>query len=181
MAESRIKIQLKILHQNLGAEHWEDYKKINQNFRKEIGAASADYKLARDYIDRGLQVIILAFCGTEPAGFIRLDLRSQPPVIGDVYVEPKFRGEMAVENAPWLKNEESYKVWQHLDKAAHVIGKRLAHTDPESYVHTEVGQRIRDWRMSEKNKWESEVNVREPKELFDLLEKNKRPSKVSRI
>jgi hypothetical protein len=53
-----------------------------------------------------------------------LDLRSQPPLIGDIYVEPKFRDQVAVlENIHWLKNEEGYEVWQHLDKAAYVIGK----------------------------------------------------------
>jgi len=167
-----VRIELKYLHGDLGKEYWKDYGALDQKFRQSIGADPGDLTIGREHLERGWRVNVLALCNGEPAGFIRLDLRSQPPFIGDLYIEPKFRGREAVlENTTWLKSEGGYKVWQHLDKAAWVIGRRAGYDDIGAYIHAEAGQKASDWRKTQMPKWEAEVGLSEPRELLDSIKR----------
>jgi hypothetical protein len=156
---------------DLGKEYWKDYGVLDQKFRQSLGVDPGDLAIGREHLKRGLRVNILAFCNNEPAGFIRLDLRSQPHKIGDLYTEPKFRGrEVVLENTPWLKSEEGYRVWQYLDKAVWVIGRRAGYGEIGSYVHAEAGQKASDWRKIQMPKWEKEVGeMDEPRQLLELI------------
>jgi hypothetical protein len=162
-------ISLKILHRNLGRKYLQDYEILNQRFRESIKADRGDFAVAKKLLRLGLQVNILAYCNGEPAGFIRLDLRSQQPLIGDLYVEPKFRREEVILNlkqTPWLDKEAGYKIWQYLIKAAFIIARRAGYEEVESYVHTESGKNARDWRRTQMPKWEPEVKKKhEPSKL----------------
>jgi hypothetical protein len=170
-----IKIELKILYRNFGQEYWSDYENINQKFRKSIGADSGDLKKAKEQLETGILFNILAYCKGEPIGLVRLDMRSQPPVIGDLYVEEKFRHKEAVlENTPWLKNGTDYEVKHYLVKAAFVVARRALFKEVKSYPHNVAGERVADWRRKQQAKWESEImEIYEPREILDSIKEQK--------
>jgi hypothetical protein len=61
-SNSEIKVSLKILHRNLGQEYWSDYETLDQKFREAIGADPGDLAIAREQLELGKRVIILARC-----------------------------------------------------------------------------------------------------------------------
>lgn len=153
-----IKIELKILYRNLGQEYWPDYEMLDQKFRRSIGKDFGDLKKAKEQLESGMRLNILAYCKGEPVGLLRLYMRSQPPVIGDLYVEENFRHKEAVlENTPWLKKETDYEVKHYLAKAAFVVARRAGYKEVESYIHNVAGDRAAKWRSNQMAKWESEL------------------------
>ncbi|MBZ9578212.1 GNAT family N-acetyltransferase [Patescibacteria group bacterium] len=165
------KISLKILHRNLGKKYLSEYKILDQKFRESVEADRGDLAIGEEQLRLGLRVNILVYCKGEPVGFVRLDLRSQPPLIGDLYVEPKFRGkEVVLDQTPWLENESGYKIWQYLIKAAFIIARRAGYKEVGSYIHNESGERLRRWRLIQMPKWELEVGkVDKPSKLLNLI------------
>ena len=116
-AELPIKIELKYLYSDLGKEYWKDYNLLEQKFEKVVGLG--DVPAGKGQLEKEQRLTILALCEGKPVGYIKLDMLNQPPRMGWLYVEEEFRKKLAVlESTPWLKNEEDYKIWQHLIKAA---------------------------------------------------------------
>lgn len=166
----QVKIELKYLYGELGKEYWSHYNKLEPKFNREVGIGNVIS--GKGFLEREHRATLLALSDGKPVGFIRLDLLSQPPRIGWLYVDEEFRKKAAVlENTPWLKSEEGYLVKQHLVKAAWVIGRRLGYKEIGSVIHGEVGQKSREWRLEQMPKWEAEVreNLQEPRELLNLL------------
>ncbi|NYZ75903.1 hypothetical protein H0N98_01465 [Candidatus Micrarchaeota archaeon] len=92
--------------------------------------------------------------------------------MGWLYVEPEFRKKTAVlENTPWLKNEEGYKISQQLIKAAWVIGRRAGNEKIESAFHDEAAPKRREWRNTQMDRWETEVSLLEPRDLLESIRK----------
>jgi hypothetical protein len=174
----QVRIELKILHKDLGKEYWNHYNQLEQGFEKSVGAG--DVMPSRGYLERESRVNIIALCDGKPVGSIRLDLLNHPPSIGWLYVEPEFRDRVSVvENTPWLKSEEGYKVRQHLVKAAWIIGRRAGYEEIGSVIHGEAGQKSREWRLTQMPKWEKEVGeMNEPRELLELMKG--KPERVRR-
>jgi predicted Zn-dependent protease len=172
----KVKIELEILYGNIGKEYWKDYNLLEQKFEKVVDLG--DVPAGKGYLEREHRVNVLALSEGKPVGFIRLDL-TQPPRMGWLYVEEEFRKKQAtLENTPWLKNEEGYKVWQHLIKAAWVIGRRAGNEKVESVFHDEAAPKRREWRNSQMPKWEEEVGLSEPKELLESVKR--KPELVKR-
>lgn len=176
--EMPVRIELKYLHGNLGEEYWKDYRELEKKFEKVVGLG--DVPTGKGHLEREQRVNILALCEGKPVGYIQLDMLNQPPRMGWLYVEEGFRKKIAVlENTPWLKNEESYKIWQYLIKAAWVIGRRVGNEKIESVFHDEAAPKRREWRNSQMDKWEAEVKeMNEPRKLLDLL---KRPVSALKV
>jgi predicted Zn-dependent protease len=164
----KVKIELKLLHGDFGKAYWKDYRELEQKFEKVVDLG--DVPAGKGYLEREHRVNILALSEGKPVGFIRLDMLNQPPRMGWLYVEEEFRKKPAtLENTPWLKNEEGYKIWQHLIKAAWVIGRRAGNEKVESVFHDEAAPKRREWRNSQMPKWEEEVRLPEPKELLEVV------------
>jgi len=164
-----IKIELKYLHGELGKEYWRDYNMLEKKFENVVGLG--DVPAGKGYLERVQRVNILALCEGKPIGFIRLDL-TQLPRMGWLYVEPEFRSKTAVlENTPWLKNEEGYKISQQLIKAAWVIGRRAGNEKIESAFHDEAAPKRREWRNTQMDRWETEVSLLEPRDLLESIRK----------
>ena len=168
-----IGIELKYLYRDLGEGFWPYYEILDQKFRESIGADHGNLAVGKQQLKYELRVNILALCNNEPTGFIRLDLRNQPPLIGDLYVDPVFRGkEIVLEKTPWLKKEKY--LWQTLVKAAYILARRAGYKEVGSYIHTKKGKQVKVWRITQISEWELEVNeMNEPQELLDLLKKQK--------
>jgi hypothetical protein len=169
--EMPIKIELKCLYGDLGKEYWKDYNLLEQKFEKSIPKFSfGDVPVGRGYLEREHRVNILALSEGKPVGFIRLDMLNQPPRMGWLYVEEEFRNRPVVlENTPWLKKEEGYKISQYLIKAAWVIGRRVGNEKIESVFHDEAAPKRREWRNTQMDKWEKEVGLFEPRELLESI------------
>jgi len=164
----QVRIELKILYRDLGEEYWKGYRELEQKFEKVVGLG--DVPAWKGHLEKEQRMVIPALCEAKPVGYIRLDLLNQPPRMGWLYVEEEFRKKIAVlENTPWLKNEESYKIWQYLIKAAWVIGRRVGNEKIESVFHDEAAPKRREWRNTQMDKWENEVGLFEPKELLESI------------
>lgn len=165
------RISLKILHRDLGKSFLSDYKILDEKFRESIGVDQGDLTIGERQLKLGLRVNILAYCQGKPVGLARLDLRSRPPLIGDLYIKPEFRSEVAaLEQTPWLNNENGYKIWQYLIKAAYIIARRAGYKEVGSYTHNKSGERLRRWRRIQMPKWESEVGrMNKPTRLLSLI------------
>lgn len=174
---SKVKIEIKLLHGEVGREYWKDYGELEKKFEKVVGLG--DVPAGKGEMEREQRLVVLALCEGKPVGYIRLDMLSQPPHMGWLYVEPEFRGKTAaLENTPWLRNEENYNTWQYLIKAAWVNGRRAGYEKIESAFHDEAAPKRREWRNSQMEKWEAEVSLREPKELLESLERKERVKRV---
>lgn len=169
--KTMFRISLRVIHRGLGQEFLSDYKILDQEFRESIGVDRGDLTTGERQLRLGARVNILAYTKSKPVGFIRLDLRSQPPLIGDLYIRPEFRGqEVVLERTSWLTKEKGYKIWQYLVKAAYLVGRRAGHEQVGSYIHSESGKRARHWRLIQMPKWESEVGkVNKPTKLLSLI------------
>lgn len=168
IAEPPIKIELKCLYSNFGKGYWGAYGELEEKFEKVVGLG--DVPVRKGYLEREHRLTILAICEGNPVGFIRLDMLNQPPRMGWLYVEEEFRKKIAtLESTPWLKNEENCRVWQHLIKAAWVIGRRAGYEKIESAFHDEAAPKRREWRNAQMPKWEEEVGLSEPRELLESI------------
>jgi hypothetical protein len=178
IAEPPIKIELKLLHGEVGEEYWKDYNLLEQKFEKVVGLG--DVPVGKGYMEREQRLVILALSDGKPTGFIRLDL-TQPPRMGWLYVEPEFRSKTTVlENTPWLKKEEGYKISQQLIKAAWVVGRRAGYEKIESAFHDEAAPKRREWRNAQMPEWEAEVSLREPRDLLESIKSRPKPELVRR-
>ena len=166
----KVKIELKLLHGEVGKEYWKDYRALEQKFEKVVGLG--DVPPGKGQMEKEQRVTILALCEGKPIGYIRLDMLNQPLRMGWLYVEEEFRKNITLlENTPWLKNGEDYKIWQHLIKAAWVIGRRAGNEKIESAFHDEAAPKRREWRNAQMDKWEKEVGLSEPKELLESMKR----------
>jgi len=181
MEEKPVKIELKCLYHNLGEEYLGAYRELEKKFERVAGLG--DVPPGKGQLEKEQRVVILALCEAKPVGFIRLDMLGQPPRMGWLYVEEEFRKEIAVlGDTPWLKSEENYKVWQHLIKAAWILGRRAGNDKIESVFHDEAAPKRREWRNNQMPKWEVEVKeINEPRELLELLKSKRTEHVVNKI
>ncbi len=166
-------VQLQVLCRDLGNEYWKDYETLDQKFRAAVKIDKGDLFVGRQQLDKGLRVLILAYSAERPAGFVRLDLQTENPLIGDLYVEPEFQSEaVSLDRTPWLNNEANYRLWHFLVKAAYIVARRAGYQNIESYLRGPSCNRRRSWRDSQTKNWDAEADSKkEPNALLDLIKK----------
>lgn len=137
--------ETRIITRDIGRKSdYNSYFRLYEAFRKEVGWKRANRALAERIIKRGREVIVLAVDNAKqkPIGFVRVDIENLPAgkgaKIGAIYIAPGFRHS---------------ELWKRLDKKAWTIAKMAGCKEIGSFIHTEAGEKITEWRKRNERDW----------------------------
>lgn len=178
MHERKKRLSIEIQYASLGTEFWLNYALLDRQFREDLHNQEkkdgevdyGDLTIARKELEEGSRAHILGCVDDQAIAFRRIDFR-KTATIGALFVEPKFRGVLVdLTDTLWLESAANYQVWQTLTKAAYIICRRAGYSETGSYIHNKQGDRAKEWRMRQKEKWEIEVpKSNEPSNIIDLI------------